>query len=206
MNPKKIEKNLLIADNNSVVRFGLKQLLPKHQIAHIEEVDNCQDLLALIESNNFTHLIIDYYLEKGDVLKVLKLIRAKNKEIVIMMYSANNLMSYERLISAGLINVFVDKEVELPVLKKQLKKFIDIQKNLDSVQDITKAGGNPFLKLSQRQQVVMKYLLEGYSTKEISSKMDIKNNTVSTMKAILFQKLGVNSLVDLIHLTNQYNS
>lgn len=198
------EKKILIADNSSIVRYGFMKLLPKKYESKIEEVDNCIDLLDSIEKKHYSHLILDYFLDKGDVLKVLKTIREKNSDIIIILYTSGSKLNYERLISSKLINVFIDKDLSLSELKRKMKVIIEIEDINLLKKESSKSNQNPFHKLSQRQHVVLKYLLEGYSTKDIASKMGVRNNTVSTMKTILFNKLGINTIIDLVHLVSQY--
>jgi DNA-binding CsgD family transcriptional regulator len=55
-------------------------------------------------------------------------------------------------------------------------------------------------KLSPREKEVAFYLAEGLSPKDISMKIGIKSNTVSTFKKKIFLKLKVNTLVGLYSL------
>jgi DNA-binding CsgD family transcriptional regulator len=55
-------------------------------------------------------------------------------------------------------------------------------------------------KLSPREKEVAFYLAEGLSTKDISMKIGIKSNTVSTFKKKIFLKLKVNTLLGLYSL------
>lgn len=198
------EKKILIADNSNLVRFGFINLLPKKYEKNIDEVDNCNDLLDHINKKQYSHLILDYYLDKGDVLKVLKTIREHNNDIIIILYTSGNKLNYDRLLSSKYINVFLDKDLPLSTLKKKMKALIELEDVNLLKEETVNPNKNPFHKLSQRQQVVLKYLLEGYSTKDIAFKMGIRNNTVSTMKTIMFNKLGINTLIDLVHLAGQY--
>jgi len=56
------------------------------------------------------------------------------------------------------------------------------------------------IKLSPREMEVAFYLADGLSTKDISMKIGIKSNTVSTFKKKIFLKLKVNTLVGLYSL------
>jgi DNA-binding NarL/FixJ family response regulator len=52
-------------------------------------------------------------------------------------------------------------------------------------------------KLSPREKEVALHIANGLSTKNIAQALDIKSNTVSTMKNRIFVKLGVDSVVGL---------
>ncbi len=55
-------------------------------------------------------------------------------------------------------------------------------------------------KLSPREKEIAFYLADGLSTKDISKKIGIKSNTVSTFKKKVFFKLKVNTIVGLYRL------
>lgn len=206
MNDKNSYNKLLIADSNCVIRFGLKQLLSKTAFTVIDEVDNCLDLISKTNNFQYTHLIVDYFLEKGDVFKILQATRLNNKDIAIMLYSKseNNKFNFDRHFNSNLINFYLDKDAPVIVLKKKLKEFSKFNMTVKIATDTHKIFTNPFFTLSERQQLVIKYLLKGLTINEIANKMNVKKNTVSTMKTISFNKLSVKSVVDLIHLSSQY--
>lgn len=206
MNYKSTTSKLLIADGNCIIRFGLKKLLTKSLFSEINEVNNCLDLISKTTNYQYTHIIVDYFLEQGDVLKILQDIRQKNKNVSIMLYaeSENNKLNFDSYVTSGLINIFVDKNAPFAFLKKQLNIFSKDFNNDELVNSSINPVTNPFLTLSNRQQLVVKYLLMGLTINDIANKMNIKSNTVSTMKSIAFDKVSVNSIVDLIHLSSEY--
>ena len=55
-------------------------------------------------------------------------------------------------------------------------------------------------KLSPREQEVADLIIDGISTNDISKKLNIKPNTVSTLKKKIFVKLGVDSEVGLFKM------
>lgn len=63
-------------------------------------------------------------------------------------------------------------------------------------------GLHPTEILSNREFEIAKYLLEGYKTLEIAHQLNLKSNTVSTIKRNIFLKLRVESVIDLYKLLN----
>jgi len=51
--------------------------------------------------------------------------------------------------------------------------------------------------------VVLKYLANGYTNKQIASEMFISNKTVSTYKSRLLLKLNSRSLIELVEFANR---
>ena len=53
------------------------------------------------------------------------------------------------------------------------------------------------LKLSVREMEVCNLLLAGNSTNKIAEVLNIKSNTVSTFKKLIFKKTNTNNLIEL---------
>jgi DNA-binding NarL/FixJ family response regulator len=51
--------------------------------------------------------------------------------------------------------------------------------------------------LSKRELEVMELLLNGERTKNISIKLNLKTNTISTYKKLIYYKIGVDNIIDL---------
>ena len=56
---------------------------------------------------------------------------------------------------------------------------------------------NIFEKLTKREIEISILISEGYTTKSIALKLGIKSNTVSTIKKLIFLKLGIHSEIAL---------
>jgi DNA-binding NarL/FixJ family response regulator len=56
---------------------------------------------------------------------------------------------------------------------------------------------NKFETLSKREKEIVELLINGESNKSISKKLELKSNTVSTYKKLIFYKIGVDNLIDL---------
>jgi DNA-binding CsgD family transcriptional regulator len=60
-------------------------------------------------------------------------------------------------------------------------------------------GGNTFYLLTDREREIVRLLAEGKSNKEVSARLYISHNTVETHRANSMRKLGVTSIVELVH-------
>jgi len=68
-------------------------------------------------------------------------------------------------------------------ISKKLKK--DLSEDMHS----KKGGDNPFEKLSDREIQTVKYLLHGYSLRDIRKILNVHSSTVGTYKTRIFEKL-----------------
>jgi DNA-binding NarL/FixJ family response regulator len=57
--------------------------------------------------------------------------------------------------------------------------------------------------LATRERQVFDCLIEGMKTSEIAKKLDVKPNTISTIKKVIFRKLGINSSMELYKIALQ---
>ncbi|MGN6567107.1 MAG: helix-turn-helix transcriptional regulator, partial [Flavipsychrobacter sp.] len=68
-----------------------------------------------------------------------------------------------------------------------------------------KTTKNPFINLSARELEILHYLLKGMGTKGIADTLNIKMNTVSTVKNRIFEKTKIHNMKELIELATLYN-
>jgi len=64
---------------------------------------------------------------------------------------------------------------------------------------------NPFSALAPRELEILHYVLKGMGTKEIAETLNVKMNTVSTVKNRIFEKTLTTNLKELIELATLYN-
>jgi two-component system response regulator EvgA len=58
--------------------------------------------------------------------------------------------------------------------------------------------------LSKRELEIMELLLNGERTKNISIKLNLKSNTVSTYKKLIYYKMGVDNIIALYKYTQNF--
>jgi len=58
--------------------------------------------------------------------------------------------------------------------------------------------------LSKREKQVMQLLLNGEKNKDISTLLELKCNTVSTYKKLIFYKLKVNNIIELYRINKKF--
>ncbi len=65
------------------------------------------------------------------------------------------------------------------------------------------AAVSPLAQLTSREIMVLHYLADGYRVKQIADEMALSDRTVSTYKSRLLEKVGANSLVELLQVAGQ---
>ena len=83
-----MQPNIILADDHSMVRKGMK-LLIKSQLGckNVTEASSCNELMNELQKKQCTHLIADVIFSDGTALEVVPTIRKLYPELHIMIFS-----------------------------------------------------------------------------------------------------------------------
>ncbi len=204
--------SLLIADDHVIIRRGLKFLLETHfGKIKITETDSTKGIQSTLKHTAFTHLILDMQLTDGNILEIFGEIHQKYPTLPVMIYS----MSPEDIFGKRMLQLgaagYLNKQCSEDEVIRAMELFFSgrkyISQNLTNQlsNENSKKKENPFENLSEREMEVLLLLLQGKGVKEIASRLDLKSNTVATFKARIFDKIGVNNIIDLQNSARLYN-
>ena len=65
---------------------------------------------------------------------------------------------------------------------------------------------HPIVSLATRELEVYHMLAKGMKTSEIAKALSLKANTISTIKKVIFKKLGISSIFELYKLSENANN
>ena len=195
---------ILIADDHSMIRKGLKlNIQLSLHYKDIEEVATCNDLMKELIKKKYTHLILDIILSDGSTLEVIPNIRRVYPDLNILVFSMQPAEIYGEALRQYGINYYLSKSVGdeeiIAVLQKFLHNEAPVRKNHIHHAD------NPFSSLAPRELEILHYLLKGSGTKEIAETLNLKMNTVSTMKTRIYEKTNASNIKELMELATLYN-
>lgn len=201
---KRMQPKILIADDHSMIRKGLKlniQLTLGY--ADIEEVATCNDLMKELVKKKYTHLILDIILSDGSTLEVIPNIRRVYPDLHILVFSMQPAEIYGEALKQYGINYYLSKSVGdeeiITILQKFLQNETPVRRNNIQHQD------NPFTALAPRELEILHYVLKGIGTKEIAETLNLKMNTVSTIKTRIYEKTNAGNIKELMELATLYN-
>lgn len=69
-----------------------------------------------------------------------------------------------------------------------------------------KTINHPIVSLATRELEVYHMLAKGMKTSEIANALSLKANTISTIKKVIFRKLGIISIFELYKLSENLNN
>lgn len=199
-----MQPKILIADDHSMIRKGLKlhiQLTLGYNDLH--EVGTCNELMTELVKNQYTHLILDIILSDGSTLEVIPNIRRVYPNLNILIFSMLPAEIYGEALKQYGINYYMSKSVGEEEMIQVLQKFMHneapIRPTKIYVQD------NPFTSLAPRELEILHYVLKGIGTKDIAETLNLKMNTISTIKNRIFEKTTAGNIKELMELATLYN-
>jgi two-component system, NarL family, invasion response regulator UvrY len=200
-----MEPTILIADDHSIIRKGLKLYLQLNlSYTNITEVATCHDLMNELVKKKYTHLVLDLILSDGNTLEIIPNIRRVYPELNIMVFSMQPHEVYGEALKQYGINYYMFKSVGEEEIIENLRKFLK-NESLGKKNSLDSFKGNPFSTLAPRELEVLHYVLKGIGTKEISETLNLKMNTISTVKNRIFEKTNAINIKELMQLATLYN-
>lgn len=196
---------VLIADDHTVVRRGLRQiLLEGFPTAQIEEVVDAEELIKRVMQAEWDVVISDLSMPGRSGLEALQQIKQVQPKLPVLILSIHPEEQYAiRVLKAG-ASGYLSKDSAPDELVNAVqrvllgKKYITdtIAEKLASVldQDSNKA---PHEYLSDREFSVLKMLAAGKSVSEIAESLFLSVTTVSTYRSRIMTKMNMKSNADL---------
>lgn len=198
MHPK-----ILIADDHSMIRKGLKlHMQLTLGFTDISEVATCNELMKELVKKKYTHLVLDIILSDGNTLEVIPNIRRVYPDLNILIFSMQPAEIYGEALKQYGINHYLSKSVGEEDIVQVLQKFLH---NEEPVRNNIRHLDNPFKTLAPRELEILHYILKGAGTKDIADTLNLKMNTISTIKTRIFEKTTAGNIKELMELATLYN-
>ncbi len=192
----------MIADDHSVVRRGLRQLLEYE--AGLEVVAEAEDLEGArryVRGHKPDVLILDLNMPGGSSLEAIPDIRAESPETQIVVLTMQNEPAYaRRALSAGVMG-YVLKEAADAELVEAVRRAaagdIYLNPRLGARVAAEPPPGPPD-GLSEREVEVLRMIALGHTNAEIAEALYLSVRTVETHRAHIQQKLLLGSRSELV--------
>ena len=158
--------NIMITDDHSMIREGLKNLLELDgDIKVIAEAENGEDCLDKLKTFRPDVLLLDINMPKMNGLEVLKALKDRKSKVKVLVLTVHNETEYlMKAVDIG-INGYVLKDSESAELK------------IDA--------------LTKREMEVLKEMSVGKFNRDIAKEMKISERTVKNHISSIFKKLEV---------------
>ncbi|HEY0433125.1 MAG TPA: response regulator transcription factor [Chitinophagaceae bacterium] len=198
--------NIIIADDHTVVRQGLKQILAAEaDMLVVGEAKNFSETLKAIKNLDWDVLILDYSMPGGNGLQVLKEIKHSYPQrpvLILSMHPEDAIaISALRAGAAGYMNKECASDELTVAIRKAVsgKKYVSASLAEKLALELEEGSeGLPHESLSDREYRVMWMIASGKSISNIAEELELSPNTVSTYRIRILKKLKVETNSDLV--------
>lgn len=195
----------LIADDHTVVRKGLRQILQdEFPTAEIDEVPNAEELIKKVMNEHWDVVVSDLSMPGRSGLDALQQIKISHPELPVLILSIHPEEQYAlRALKSGasgyLSKDTAPDELVRAVQKSLLGKKYISQAIAEKLADSFSSDAElyPHESLSDREFDVMKQLANGKSVSDIAEILSLSVTTVSTYRARVMVKMNLKSNSDL---------
>ncbi len=203
----------LLADDHSLIRQGLVFLIEDMEVeAEIFHASNLSQILECVKANKIDIAIIDAHFPDGNSLGILSEIKKTSPDTNILILSGiEENQNAIKFISAG-ANGFLSKLSEEEDVKQAIQAMVNDGEYLSAATQALLLDSlrnknliNPLEILTEREMEIARMYAQGLGNLEIANRLDIKQNTVSTLKKRIFEKLKIDNIIELVSLMNEHN-
>jgi DNA-binding NarL/FixJ family response regulator len=200
---------VLLADDHSIVRRGLRSLLEEAGHSVIAEAADGLDAVRLVEEHRPDLVILDIAMPKLNGIDVAARTRKLDRPPGVIILSMHADESYIiRALAAGarayLLKSATDEDL-LPAVRAvgAGKPFFSPAVTSVLVEDYvrrlqSRGLTDSFDLLTDREREVLQLLAEGRSNKEVATQLNLGVSTVETHRANLMQKLNLHSTAEIV--------
>lgn len=204
-------KRILIVDDHEVLRDGVKRVFDKQPGTVVfGEAGTAQEALKFVREQNWDVVVLDLSLGSRsglEVLKELKQIRPKLPVLILSMHSEEQFA--RRAFKAGAAG-YITKDCPRAELLKAINKVSEGETYVSSALaeklaiDLRRDTGRPpHETLSDREFQVLRLIGSGKTVGEIAGLLSLSDNTISTYRARILEKMGMKTNAELTHYVMQ---
>ncbi|MFF2176398.1 response regulator [Lysinibacillus sp. NPDC058147] len=196
--------DILIVDDHPVVLDGTKTLLQDLKDVRIDTEQDSAAVLSRMDAQAFQLFLIDINMKPINGIQLSEMIKKKQPEALILLYTGYELSDYYELLIErkidGLLSKLATKEQVIHTIQAALRgeillaadflDFVHQRTNLPNVQQD--------VLLSDKEQEILQLVAQGCTNKAIASAIGVTQRTVENYLSKLFVKLNVESRAEAV--------
>lgn len=207
LNPDPTMIQVLIADDHTVVRRGLKQILAEtSDIVVRAEAGNAQEAFEELKAHPSDVLILDINMPGRSGLDVLRQINQEYPKIPVLVLSGHPEDQFATRVLKSGASGYLSKESAPDELIKAIRKvhaggkYISSSQAENLVHAISSPHSlNPHESLSNREHEVLRLIASGKTVSQIAKQLHLSVKTISTYRTRILEKMNMQTNAQLTH-------
>jgi two-component system, NarL family, invasion response regulator UvrY len=205
--------NVIIADDHSIVRAGLKQILSEYpDINTADEASNGQDLLDKVRRSTYDVILLDISMPDRSGLEILKQLRMERMNTPVLVLSIHPEEHYAiRALKAG-ASGYLNKETASEQLVEAIKKVYNGGKYIspklaEKLADelVSNTDRSPHEILTDREYQVFCRIASGKTVSDIAAELFLSVKTISTYRRRILEKINMKNNSELTYYAIKNN-
>jgi two-component system response regulator NreC len=204
----------LITDDHAIVRTGLRTLLtadPSMEL--VGEASGGHEAIQLVEQTQPDVLLLDLSMPDLDGIEVTRAVKSSFPQLRVLVLTIHEDQGLLReAIRAGASGYILKRAAESELISAihvlmRGDMYVDPAMMRDLLsQTVPPSGGADAVveQLTPRELEVLKYIVQGYTNRQIGEELSISVRTVEGHRANLSGKLGLHSRVDLVRYAREH--
>jgi len=161
-----------------------------------------EEAIEKVNADEFDMIILDLYLPDKDPVKNVRALKAKYGEKLIIIYTIEKGFYWMRVMYNEDVAGYIHKDGPDAKIRESIKKAFNGERVFPEYfiselsKDVNRIKNNDY-EISSEQQLILIFLIHGYSSKEIAKKTGSNMFSVNNKLRILRRKFGVKNNVEL---------
>jgi two-component system, NarL family, response regulator NreC len=197
--------NILLADDHTIVRQGLKLILSAHSDLHvIGEAANGKEAVELAAKLKPDIVLLDVAMpELNGIEATRKMVEANSRLRVLVLSMHKEAVYVREILRAGARGYILKDAIDTELLNaiRSVARgdgYISPAVSGALLNDYRKDVTDPVDLLSPREREVLQLIAEGKTNKEIATKLNLSVYTVDSHRGKIMEKLNLHSTGELV--------
>jgi DNA-binding NarL/FixJ family response regulator len=215
---------ILLIEDNRLLREGIAELLKKQPDMNVvTTVGNGENILALIDKQKPSVVLLDLGLRSQNSLHIVKLVKKDYPEVKIIVMDLIPLQAdIFEFVQAG-VSGFMLKDISVSEFLKTIRSVMEGTQVLPphltgslfsqivehAINGLSPGKLNESIMMTKRERQVIELIADGNTNKEIAQKLHLSTYTVKSHVHNILEKLALNTRVQIAkhaHLSDQYKT
>lgn len=198
---------ILLADNQRIVREGVRRLLETHGFEVVAETDDGEEAIRLVSELRPDIAIIEICTPSGfEAVRAIAASKGRTRCCVLSAQQSSG--PVEEALRSGAAG-YVPKSAPSKELIDAIeaisagRSFLSSAITMYVVEAVSRPGDAPrsaLAVLTRRERDVLRLIAGGLRSKEVAGRLGLTPKTVETHRANLMAKLDIHNVVSLVHL------